>query len=113
MKADEGFYAAFSPRRLKQELAEVEDLVLPASASLQGLDVGAAFRLAAALLMLAAVIPGYIVPQVRLVRLQDLALPVSQHFRMLVCRAKSWRRRETPCAVRLHFVPERSDLLVD
>ena len=73
MKADEGFYAAFSPRRLKQELAEVEDLVLPASASLQGLDVGAAFRLAAALLMLAAVIPGYIVPQVRLVLLQDLA----------------------------------------
>ena len=64
MQVDEGMFTAFAPQLLKQQLAEIEELVVPSvSLSFRGLDVGAVLKLVAAAVSLAVVILMLIVPQ--------------------------------------------------
>ena len=100
MNSDEGIYIAFWPKRLKKQLAELEELAVPASTvkipSFQGLNISAVFKLSAVLLILAAVVHGYIVPQVRVRLMQACALV---WFRSLFCGAGSNFSRGGRCFV--------------
>ena len=67
MDSDEGMYIAFWPKKMKKQLIELEDLVMTSRhhPTFQGLNVTAITKFLAVILMLAAVIPMYIMPQVR------------------------------------------------
>ena len=93
------FYVdAFWPKKLKEQLAELEEIAVPVKLpSCGGLNATAIFKFVAVLLMLVGTTAVYIVPQVRV--LHSSVCSCSVHILVLWHRVKFWRRQEMLCVV--------------